>query len=130
MFALGNNQSDSVGTVTLANGGSITGTGTSALTSTGSFELQDGSVSAILAGSGIGLNKTGAGTVTLTGANTFSGATTLGAGVLNANASAALGDGSVYRDDPARAKAMNERVAAIELELEKALERWAELESK
>ena len=47
-----------------------------------------------------------------------------------AGIAAALGDGSVYRDDPARAKAMNERVAAIELELEKALERWAELESK
>ena len=71
---------DTVGTVTVANFGSITGTGT--LTSTGSFELQSGSVSAILAGSGIALNKTTTGTTTLSGANTYTGATTVNAGTL------------------------------------------------
>ena len=50
VLALGNNQSDTVGVVTVANGGSITGSGTSTLTSTGSFEMQSGSVSAILGG--------------------------------------------------------------------------------
>ena len=47
-----------------------------------------------------------------------------------AGLTAALADGSVYRDDPKRAKTMNDRVAAIDLELEKVLERWAALESK
>ncbi len=79
---LGANHSDSVGTVTVAGGGSITGTGTSALTSTGSFEMQSGSVSAILNGSGIALNKTTGGTVTLSAANTYTGATLVSAGTL------------------------------------------------
>src|SRR5207248_10389130 len=69
VFDLGASHTDSVGTVTLAGGGSINGTGTSAVTSTGTFEMQSGSVSAILAGSGIALNKTTSGTVTLSGAN-------------------------------------------------------------
>ena len=50
ILSLGANRTDSVGTVTVSNGGSITGSGTSALTSTGSFEMQAGTVSAILAG--------------------------------------------------------------------------------
>jgi filamentous hemagglutinin family protein len=89
ILALGNNQSDTVGTVTVANGGSITGTGTSTLTSTGTFEMQSGSVSAILAGAGIPLNKTTAGTVTLSGANTYTGLTTVSAGTLSLNTSGA-----------------------------------------
>lgn len=82
VFDLGASHSDTVGTVTLQGGGSITGTGTSALTSTGTFEVQSGSVSAILAGSGVALNKTTGGTVTLSGANTYTGATTISAGTL------------------------------------------------
>lgn len=80
VLALGAN-SDSVGTVTVDNGGSITGSGGS-LTSTGSFEMRSGSVSAALAGSGIGLNKTTTGTVSLSGTNTYSGATSVTAGTL------------------------------------------------
>ncbi len=87
---LANNQSDSVGTVTLDGSGSINGTGTSALTSTG-FEMKSGSVGAILAGSGIALNKTTAGTVTLSGVNTYTGATTITAGNLVVNGSIASG---------------------------------------
>jgi fibronectin-binding autotransporter adhesin len=88
---LGNNQNGNVVTVTLDGGGSITGTGTSTLTSRGSYQLKSGSVTATLAGSGIPLVKSTAGTVTLSGANTFSGGTTISGGVLNINADVALG---------------------------------------
>jgi len=66
VFDLGANHTDTVGTVIVDGGGSITGTGASTLTSTGSFEMKSGSASAILAGTGIALNKTTSGTVTLT----------------------------------------------------------------
>jgi fibronectin-binding autotransporter adhesin len=70
---------DSVGTVTVDGGGQITGSGT--LTSTAGFEMKSGSVSANLAG-GVDLNKTTSGTVTLSGANTYTGTTTISAGTL------------------------------------------------
>jgi autotransporter-associated beta strand protein len=84
VFSLGSNHSDIVGTVTLQGGGNITGGFLSTLTaSTGhTFEMQAGTVSAILAGAGIALNKTTAGTVTLSGANTFTGPTTVTEGTL------------------------------------------------
>jgi len=87
VLALGN-RSDTVGTVTVSNGGSITGTGT--LTSTGTFEMQSGVVSARLGGTGIALNKTTAGTVTLSGANTYTGATNISAGTLALNATGTI----------------------------------------
>ena len=73
--------SDTVGTVTLING-TITGS-TGVLTGT-SYAVQNGSINAILAG-GAGLTKTTAGTVTLSRANTYTGPTTINAGVLSAN---------------------------------------------
>ena len=79
-----NNQS--VGTVTLS-GGSITGS-SGVLTSSADYAVSSGTISAVLAGS-VGLNKTGAGTVTLSGLNTYSGATTINAGVLKINNSLA-----------------------------------------
>ncbi|MDB6175344.1 MAG: hypothetical protein JWL59_4655 [Chthoniobacteraceae bacterium] len=84
IFNLGSNHSDTVGTVTLQGGGSITGSGTSVLGANPgrTFEMQSGSVSAILAGFGIALNKTTAGTVTLSGANIYTGPTTVTAGTL------------------------------------------------
>ena len=39
----------------------------------------------------------------------------------------ALADGSIYRTDPARAKALSERLPLAEAELEAAVDRWAEL---
>jgi autotransporter-associated beta strand protein len=69
------------------NGGRITGTGTSALTSTGTFEMKSGSISASLAGTGIALNKTTSGTVILGGANTYTGDTTINGGMLLINGS-------------------------------------------
>ncbi len=56
-------------------------TGASTLTLSGASTATNGA-----------LTKTGAGTLTLTGVNTYPGATTIGAGTLNANSTAALGD--------------------------------------
>ena len=60
-------------------GGSIVGTGS--LSTTGSYALQNGTLSLGLGGSG-GLAKTTSGTVTLSMANTFTGDTTISAGKL------------------------------------------------
>jgi fibronectin-binding autotransporter adhesin len=88
---LGANHTETVGAVAL-NGGSITGTGTSALTAA-SYGFGSGTVSVILAGSGV-LTKTGGGTVTLSGANTFTGGTMLNSGVLSIASDANLGGAS------------------------------------
>jgi autotransporter-associated beta strand protein len=75
-----NGKVETVTTVVLDGGGRITG-GT--LTSSGgSFDLRSGSVSSVLDGSGIALNKTTSGTVTLSNTNTYTGATTIQAGTL------------------------------------------------
>ena len=71
--------SDSVGAVTLTSG-SIAGS-TGVLTGT-SYAMKNGSVSAILAGSA-SLTKTASGTVTLSNSNTYTGITTISAGVLS-----------------------------------------------
>ena len=82
-----NNQS--LANVSLTSG-SITGT-TGVLNGTGSaVNVQAGSVSAILGGS-VGLNKTSSGTVTLSGANIYTGGTTVSAGVLAVGNATALG---------------------------------------
>ena len=70
----------SVGTLKVA-GGNVSGT-TGVLTSTSDYDIQSGSVSAKLGGTA-GLNKTGAGTATLSGANSFTGKTTVTSGTLN-----------------------------------------------
>jgi MYXO-CTERM domain-containing protein len=67
----------SVGTVTLTNGGTITD-GTLSATI---FELQSGTVSAVLAGSGI-VTKDDTDTVTLSGADTYTGGTNVNSGLL------------------------------------------------
>ncbi len=85
--------SDTVGAVTLTSG-SITGT-TGVLTGS-SYTVESGTISAILGGGGITLTKNTAGTVTLSGANTYTGTTTVNAGTLVATTSAsALGTGSL-----------------------------------
>jgi len=84
---------DTVGTVTLDGGGKITGSA-STLTSTGSFEMKSGAVTAILAGSGIALNKTTSGTVALSGANTYTGDTTVTVGTLLVNNTSGSGAGT------------------------------------
>ena len=76
-LALGANNA-SVGAVTL-NSGSITGSGT--LTGS-SYTVSSGTIAPILGGAGITLTKNGAGSVTLTAAETFTGKTTVSAGNL------------------------------------------------
>jgi fibronectin-binding autotransporter adhesin len=84
---LGANQNGNVATVTLDGGGSIVGTGTSTLTSRGSYQMKSGMVTAILAGA-VPLVKTTTGTVTLSGDNTYSGDDTISAGTLKFNITA------------------------------------------
>ncbi len=85
---------DTVGAVTLTSG-VITGT-TGVLTGA-SYDLSSGTVSAILGGAGV-LNKTGGGTVLLTGANTFSGGTTVSGGKLQVGDGGKLGSGGVLNN--------------------------------
>ncbi|WP_404361261.1 autotransporter domain-containing protein [Methylotuvimicrobium sp. KM1] len=77
-LALGN-FNDTVAGVTLESG-SISGSGT--LTSNSTFNLQSGSIDAVLAGTD-GATKTTGGTVTLNGNNTYTGTTNIEAGVLS-----------------------------------------------
>jgi autotransporter-associated beta strand protein len=73
------------GALTLTGGTIQNGTLTSS-----SFGVQAGTISAVLAGSGA-LTKTTAGTVTLSGANTYNGGTTVSAGTLQVSGSGTLG---------------------------------------
>jgi autotransporter-associated beta strand protein len=88
-LSLGAN-SDTIGALTL-NGGSITGT--SGILTASSYSLLNGTVTAILAGSA-SINKTTSGTLTLAGANTYTGATTISAGTLALGASNVITDTS------------------------------------
>ena len=70
-----------VGAVTLTSG-SITGSGFNQFTAT-SFAVESGTISARLAGAGVTLTKTTAGTVTLSGSNTFTGQMTVQNGTVS-----------------------------------------------
>jgi fibronectin-binding autotransporter adhesin len=72
-------------------GGTLAGTG-STLTSTAAYDMRAGTVSANLGGSAA-LNKTTAGTLTLSGSNSYTGTTTVSAGslIINGNQSDASG---------------------------------------
>jgi len=96
-FDLGGNHSDTVGEVILSGNGNITGTGTSALTSsntTSGFELMNGTVTAILAGNNVPLIKSTSGLATLSGNNTYTGNTTILAGTLAESATGFIADTS------------------------------------
>jgi autotransporter-associated beta strand protein len=80
--------SETLGIVTLFSG-TISGSGAGTLTGS-SYTLQSGTVSAIMAGGGT-VTKNTAGTVILSGSNTFTGSTTISAGILQVNTNNALG---------------------------------------
>ena len=77
-----------VGLITL-NSGAISGSGS--LTTASGVQGKDGTISAVLAGSG-GVVKTTAGTVVLSGANTYTGSTVINGGTLQVGTSANLGN--------------------------------------
>ena len=74
-----NTRNDTVANVRL-DSGAITGS-SGALTATSDFDLRDGAVSKGLAGN-VNVNKTSTGTVSLTGNNSYTGATNINAGTL------------------------------------------------
>jgi autotransporter-associated beta strand protein len=72
------------------NSGSGSGVLNITLASSGNFNIDTGStltISSVISGSGQSITKTGGGTATLSGANTYSGGTTLSAGVLQLGSS-------------------------------------------
>jgi fibronectin-binding autotransporter adhesin len=79
------------GTVTLT-GGSLT---LAAVSSAINTDGNDATIGSTLAGVGFGINKTGAGTLTLSGNNTFTGGAQITTGTLQANTNTALGTGTV-----------------------------------
>ena len=91
---------DTVAGVILSANGTISGTNP-ILTSTSDFILESGTAAAILAGT-VGVNKTTSGTVTLSAANTYTGATTINAGTLqigNGGTSGALSTSSAITNN-------------------------------
>lgn len=81
--------SETVAAVTLQAGTISNGTLTGSV-----YNVQSGTISASLAGSAV-MNKTTAGTVTLSGGSTYSGGTTVAAGVLQATHTNAFGTNTV-----------------------------------
>ena len=81
---------DTVASVALQGAGTITGT-TGVLTSTAAYDLQSGTVSAILGGAA-GANKTTGGAVTLSKTNTYTGTTAVNSGQLTLSGGAAIKD--------------------------------------
>ncbi len=73
--------------------GTHSGTGTVAMTAARTVTVNGGNltIGSVISGTGFRLTKAGAGTMTLTETNTFTGGTTLSAGTLNINNSQALG---------------------------------------
>jgi len=105
----GGNITTGAGTLTL--GGNVTGNadsstatiaGNLALGATRTFTVANGAasldmdVTAVISGSGFGLNKDGAGTLALGGANTYTGGTTLTAGTLQLGAAGVIPDSGTF----------------------------------
>jgi autotransporter-associated beta strand protein len=89
-YALEGN-SDTVAGIVLTSGNITSTTGVLSATT---FDLQSGNVTAILGGGAGGLTKSTAGTVILSGVNTYTGATNITSGVLSISATSGLGSTS------------------------------------
>ena len=87
ILSLGSSQT--TGTVNLYNGGTISATNSTYGLTAAAFDVQDGTISAKLTGSGI-LTKLDVGTVVLTGSNDYTGGTTVSGGMLRVTKLAAL----------------------------------------
>jgi fibronectin-binding autotransporter adhesin len=74
------------GAVTLGGAGTLTLTGTPSV----NVAAPSATISAVLTGT-VGFSKAGAGTLTLSGANTYTGATNINAGILSVQSAGALG---------------------------------------
>ena len=96
-FAMGTH-SETIDQLVLLDG-NVTGTLAATLTGTSPFDVRNGTISARLAGN-VGLAKTTAGTVTLSGLNAYTGITSISGGVLSINIDINLGaiPGSVTAD--------------------------------
>ena len=88
--------SDTVGVVTV-NGGSLINGSSTGLTGS-SYAVTGGTISAVLAGTGRTLTKTGTGTTVLSGANSYNGGTFLNGGVLSVSSKANFGTGFLTFD--------------------------------
>jgi autotransporter-associated beta strand protein len=106
-----NDLTETVGHVTLTSGSITVSASGNTLTGT-SYTLNptsgtNHSISAVLAGSSVALTKSGAGSVTLSGANTYTGITTVNGGILEINSMNSTGfvvnDGGTLRQGAARA---------------------------
>lgn len=88
IFNIGGLNLSSVTALQLTGGGTINGTG-SITNNTANYDLQSGTINPALHGS-VGITKSTAGTVTLTGNNSLGGAVTLNAGTLALSGSGAI----------------------------------------
>ena len=93
-FTIGTGLNETVATVKLTGGNIIGGDATSTLTATTTFDLQSGTNTAILAGTG-NATKSTSGTILLSKANTYSGGTTLTAGTLQIGVASAGAVGAI-----------------------------------